>query len=261
MVLPGLVAVQLGSAAIVAYVVCSVAVSLIFLCFAEIGSRITRSGGAYAYIEEAFGPFAGFVASILFWFGWSVLADAAITAAMMETIAIAVPILRETIPRALFIISLFTCLAVVNIMGVRSGVKLFVFNTIAKLVPLLVLLVAGLFVINIDNLTISEWPSVHNVGVASLILFYVFAGAESGLNASGEIKDPSTTVPRGMLFGLLGILLLYVGLQTVAQGVLGDELANNTQAPLAAAATKIFGELGGPDAPDRRRRFNVCHNQ
>ncbi len=131
-VLPGLVAVQLGSAAIVAYVVCSVAVSLIFLCFAEIGSRITRSGGAYAYIEEAFGPFAGFVASILFWFGWSVLADAAITAAMMETIAIAVPILRETIPRALFIISLFTCLAVVNIMGVRSGVKLFVFNTIAS---------------------------------------------------------------------------------------------------------------------------------
>ncbi len=47
-----------------------------------------------------------------------------------------------------------------------------------------------------------------------------------------------------MLFGLLGILLLYVGLQTVAQGVLGDELANNTQAPLADAATKIFGELG-----------------
>ena len=90
-VLPGVIAAQLGPAAITAYLVCSVAVALIFLCFAEIGSRITRSGGAYAYIEEAFGPFAGFVASMLFWFGWSALADAAITVAMVETMAIAFP--------------------------------------------------------------------------------------------------------------------------------------------------------------------------
>ena len=64
--LPGRVAAELGSAAIIAYLVCSVVLSLIFLCFAEVGSRVSRSGGAYAYIEEAFGPFAGFVASILF---------------------------------------------------------------------------------------------------------------------------------------------------------------------------------------------------
>ncbi len=63
--LPGLVAVELGSAAIVAYLICSVTVALVFLCFAEVGSRVSRSGGAYAYIEEAFGPFAGFIASIL----------------------------------------------------------------------------------------------------------------------------------------------------------------------------------------------------
>jgi amino acid transporter len=243
-VLPGLVAVQLGSAAIVAYLVCSLAVSLVFLCFAEIGSRVTRSGGAYAYIEEAFGPFAGFIASILFWFGWSVLSDAAITVAMVETIAIAFPILAETIPRALFIIGLYTFLAIINIIGVRSGVKLFVFNTIAKLVPLLLLLVVGLFAIEIDYLIISEWPSVQNIGAGAIILFFAFAGAESGLNASGEIENPSKTVPRGMLFGLLGIFLLYVGLQTVAQGVLGAELANNTEAPLAAAAIKVFGEWG-----------------
>ena len=131
-VLPGLIAVQLGSAAIVAYLICSIAVALVFLCFAEIGTRVTRSGGAYAYIEEAFGPFAGFVASILLWFGWNVLSNAAIAVAMVDAIAIAFPILNEPGPRAIFIVSLLGFFTVVNITGVRSGVRLFVINTIVK---------------------------------------------------------------------------------------------------------------------------------
>ena len=94
-VLPGLVAAELGAAAILAYLVCSVAVALVFLCFAEVGGRVTRSGGTYAYLEEAFGPMAGFVASIMFWMGWSVLSDAAITLAMVEALTIPFPVLDQ----------------------------------------------------------------------------------------------------------------------------------------------------------------------
>jgi APA family basic amino acid/polyamine antiporter len=244
-VLPGRIAAELGAAAILAYLVCSVAVALVFLCFAEVGSRITRSGGAYAYIEEAFGPFAGFIASILFWFGYSALADAAITVAMVEVMATAFPVLGESIPRAVFIIALFVFLSVVNIMGVKAGVRLFVFNTLAKLIPLLLLLVSGLFAINIENLAFPEWPSAREIGAGAIMLFFAFTGAECALNASGEIKNPSKTVPMGLLIGIVGLLVLYVGLQTVAQGVLGPELANNTEAPLAAAAIEVFGGWGG----------------
>lgn len=243
-VLPGLIAVQLGSAAIVAYLVCSLTVGLVFLCFAEIGSRVTRSGGAYAYIEEAFGPFAGFIASMLFWFGYAALSDAAITVAMVETMALAFPTLAEPVPRAILIIALFTFLVTVNIMGVKAGVRLIVFNTMAKLVPLMLLLAVGLFAINFENLAITEWPTLPSIGAATVVLFFAFGGAESGLSASGEIKNPSRTVPMGLLVGLTGILALYIGLQTVAQGVLGAELANNTEAPLAAVATAVFGEWG-----------------
>ena len=244
-VLPGLVAAELGSAAILAYLICSVTVALVFLCFAEVGSRVSRSGGVYAYVEDAFGPFAGFIASILFWFGFSALADAAITVVMVDSMAVVFPILGESIPRAVFIIALLTFLAAVNIRGVKAGVRLYVINTVIKLVPLLLLLVAGLFVISIENLAIPEWPSVANIGAGTILLFYAFNGAESALNASGEIKNPAKTVPLGLLLGLSGILLLYVGLQIVAQGVLGPELANNTQAPLVAVAADVFGDWGG----------------
>jgi len=243
-VLPGLIALQLGSAAVVAYLVCSAAVALVFLCFAEIGSRVSRSGGAYAYIEEAFGPFAGFVASLLFWFGWGALGDAAVMVAMVDTISMALPILAAPLPRAAFIIAVFAMLAAVNVMGVRSGIRLIVFNTIAKLIPLLLLLLVGLFAINIEFLVITEWPTPANTGIAALILFFAFAGAESALSPSGEIVNPAKTVPRGLLLGLSGILVLYVGLQAVAQGVLGPELAHNTEAPLAAAAEAVFGSWG-----------------
>jgi amino acid transporter len=131
-----------------------------------------------------------------------------------------------------------------NVRGVKSGVRLFIFNTIVKLVPLLLLLAVGLFAINIENLAIPEWPSAMSVGAGALVLFFAFSGAESALSSSGEIRDPTKTVPRGVLLGLGGILFLYVGLQTVAQGVLGAELANNTEAPLAAVATAVFGEWG-----------------
>jgi len=244
-VLPGRIAAELGPAAILAYLICGLAVALVFLCFAEVGSRVTRSGGTYAYIEEAFGPYAGFVASVLFWFGFSALADAAITVAMVEVMATVFPILGSSIPRALFILGLFLFMALVNIRGARAGMRLVVINTLVKLIPLVLLLVVGLFAINGVNLSISEWPSVGELGAGVIILFFAFGGAEGALSVSGEIKRPSRTVPLGLLYGIGGLLVLYVGLQTVAQGVLGPQLAAETDAPLTAVAVAVFGDWGG----------------
>lgn len=244
-VLPGIVAAQLGSAAIVAYLACAIIVGLVFLCYAEVGGRVSRSGGSYAYIEEAFGPFAGFVASTLLWLGWSVLSDAALAVALTDAVAAHFPALSNGAPRAAFLIALFGFLALVNIVGLKSGVRLVLISTIAKLAPLVLLVVAGLFAINLEHLTISQWPSAHNFGAAALILFFAFAGAETALNSSGEIRDPARTVPRGLLLGMGGIFVLYVALQTVAQGTLGADLASNTEAPLSAVATRVLGGWGG----------------
>ncbi|MCC3861227.1 APC family permease [Pseudemcibacter aquimaris] len=244
-VLPGVVASHLGASAIFAYLICGLAVSMIFLCYAEIGSRVRRSGGSYAYIEDAFGPFAGFIASMLLWFGWAILSDAALLVILTETIILIVPEVDNQIFRILFMTGLIAFLVFTNVRGVESGKKLYIANTIAKVIPLGLLVIFGFFAINFDNLTITEWPSVEQIGASTLILFFAFSGAECALNASGEIEKPEKTVPRGIMLGIGSILMLYLALQTVAQGVLGADLGNNTEAPLSATAEIIFGSWGG----------------
>src|SRR5678816_2520545 len=67
--LPADVAAALGAAAPIAYLVCALAMGLIVLCFAEAGSRVSMTGGPYAYVEVAFGPFVGFLVGALLWVG------------------------------------------------------------------------------------------------------------------------------------------------------------------------------------------------
>ena len=243
-VLPGLVAAQLGPAALIAFLVCAAIVGLVFLCYAEAGCRVTRSGGSYAYVEEAFGPFAGFVTSTLLWLGFSVFSDAALAVALTNALALQLPLLSQTLPRSLFIVVLFGFLAAMNIVGLKSGMRLMIINTIAKLVPLVLLAGVGLFAIQLQNFAITKWPSMQDFGAAALVLFFAFSGAETALNSSGEVRNPAKTIPRGLLLGVSGVFFLYLSLQVVAQGTLGPALASNTEAPLSAAATIVFGAWG-----------------
>ncbi len=70
-------------------------------------------------------------------------------------------------------------------------------------------------------------------------------GTESALNISGEMKNPQRSIPRGIFMGVAGIVIIYLLIQFVAQGVLGNQLAVETDAPLAATAAKLVGVVGG----------------
>src|ERR1051325_7132308 len=67
--MPSGAAAALGAAAPVAYIICAFAMGLIVLCFAEAGSRVSLTGGLYAYVEVAFGPFVGFLVGVMLWAG------------------------------------------------------------------------------------------------------------------------------------------------------------------------------------------------
>ncbi len=242
--LPAVVAGMLGPAAIVAYAVCGVLILLVLGCFAEVGGRVTGSGGAVVYVEEAFGPLAGFLTWVVFALPFSVASDAAIVHVLLDALAGFAPALAGGAARLAGMALLVGVLAAVNVRGVRDGTRLSVAVTVAKLLPLLLLIALGAVAMQWRSLAWSEWPSASRIGAASLVLFFAFMGAESALTPSGEIRDPARTVPRGMLGAALALVLLYAALQATAQGVLGDELARQSDAPLAATAARLAGDAG-----------------
>lgn len=242
--LPGLAAATLGSATALGFAICGLLVVLVFLCFAEAGSRVHQSGGAYAYIEAAFGPFAGFIAANLMWFGLGACVDAALADVLVSTLATMVPALLQPVPRALALIALLGFIAGVNVLGVKTGARLVVVLTVLKLLPLLLLLVLGLPQIDLARIIPASLPSASTLGSGVLLLMFAFIGGESSLSASGELRNPSRTVPLGLLMGVATVVSVYFGLQLVAEGVLGADLALQTTAPLAAVAEQLMGPWG-----------------
>lgn len=243
-VMPATVAGLIGPAGALAYLVCGLAMALVLLCFCELGSTTTRSGGGYAYIEATFGPFAGFLAGTLLWFAFGVLSDAAIAAAFADMLATAWPVLKEPLWRALTLALFFGSLVAINVMGAKLGARFAVSMTIIKLAPLALFVILSLPAVRASSLAIHEVPSLKTFGETALVLFFAFTGAETALAPSGEIRNPRRTVPLGMMLGALGIIGIYLMVHIVAQGVLGPALATNTAAPLVAAAQKSMGEWG-----------------
>jgi APA family basic amino acid/polyamine antiporter len=243
-VLPALVAENLGAAAIVCFFICGLLIFLIALCFAEVGSKVTGSGGTYTYIETAFGPFAGFLANNIFWFGSCVLSDAAMANALSKTLSYFFPVIDSSVFRPVFFLLLFGGLAFINVRGAKQGVRFIVFTTIAKLIPLLLLVAFGTGHITAENLQWKQTLTINNIGTSTLVLFYAFLGIESAVTNSGEFKNPAKIVPLGILGGLSFVLVLYIAIQLITQGILGDRLLTFKDAPLAAVSKILFGNFG-----------------
>ena len=243
-VLPAIVAESLGSASIIAYIFCGLLITAIMLCFAEMGSKLTQSGGAYTYIESSFGKYFGFLTANLFIFGATVMASAAIANALADTLAYLLPVFENKVLRSFFFLMIFSGFAIVNIIGVKRGIGLVKITTIAKLTPLILLVIFGCTKISFENLAWKSMPSINDIGQISIILFFAFQGAENSLSISGEIKNPRKTTPRAILISFVIILLLYMVIQVISQGVLGDDLVGFKKAPLAEVAKRVIGPAG-----------------
>jgi len=244
-VLPAHMAGSLGAAAPLAYLVCAVATALVALCIAEAGSRVPQSGGPYAYVGTALGPYAGYLCGVLLWLGIT-LAMGAVATVFADAVGGLLPGVGGHRLRAVLLIAVIASLAVVNIRGAALGSHVSGIATIAKIVPLIAFVALGLPHVRAENLALGSFPSLSRLGESGLLLMFAFFGMESALQVSGEVRDGARAVPRAIALAVAGVGVLYIAVQLVAQGILGSALAapETAKAPLAAAAVQFAGPTG-----------------
>jgi amino acid transporter len=213
---------------------------LIVLCIADAGSRVSLTGGPYAYVGTAFGPYVGFLSGLLLWM-LGTFATAAVATVFASNVVLLVPGLSGRGMELGLLVAVFAFWSIVNLRRVTLGVRLNSIATVAKLLPLLLVAIGGAFFIQPANLQIPAMPPAADVARTSLLLIFAFAGIEVALVPSGEVRDTARTVPRAIALAMIGITALYIALQVVAQGILGSGLAEATAAPLAEAAGASLG--------------------
>lgn len=231
----------LGQAAPLAYLVCAVLMGLIVVCFAEAGSRVALTGGLYAYVETAFGPLVGFVCGVLLWMGMT-YALSAVAAFFGDAVGALVPALGSGPMRQAVIVAVLGIFAGLNVLGIVAATRFNVAMTIAKLAPLALVILVGLPALKGDRLALTS-TTASDVSRGSVFLIFAFLGIESALVPSGEVKDPSRTMPRAIGIAMVGVVFVYLAIQLVTQSALGGALGAS-KTPVADAAGTLLGGWG-----------------
>ena len=234
---PAALAGSVGAWAPLALLACGIAMGAIVLCCAEAGSRVPSSGGIYAYVDAAFGPLWGFITGMMLWLS-CVLAAAGVAAAFADAIVALWPVGPPAAQRIVLLVGVMALITAVNLRGAALGARFSAIFMIAKLLPLLLFVGIGAFAIDADNLRPSGGIDVTLFGQAMILSVFAFSGMETVLGASGEVSRPERTVPRALILSMAVILLLYVAIQIVAQGLLGDRLPGAAE-PLAQAIGEV----------------------
>lgn len=238
--MPAALSAQVGVAAPLSLLAGALAIIPIALCFAIIGSRTAATGGPYTYVGAVFGPFAGFIAGALMWI-CNVASSAGVAAALSLQVASLLPVFEQPFARAALLLGVYLTIYVLNAFGVKLGARAITTLATLKLTPLVVLVLVGVWFIDPAQIRfgLNELPSWQALGASMVLVMFAYSGMETALIPSGEVRDPARTVPRAAIAAILLVVLLYLGLQIVSQGLLGPALAGSG-VPLADAAGKLW---------------------
>jgi amino acid transporter len=240
--LPSKVFALIGPYSLFAFAACALVVGLIILCFCEVSSRYSATGGPYLYTRDAFGHVAGFEIGWLVWLA-RLSAFAANLNLLVGYLGFFFPKVTIGIPRASIIIFVVVTLTFVNVVGVREAAVTSNIFTIGKLIPIILFIAAGMFFIAPENYSLAVQPTVGNFSKSVLLLVYAFTGFEMAVIPAGEAADPRRNLPRALLIALAVVAVVYVLIQVVCVGTL-PELATSEK-PLADAGSKFLGTAGG----------------
>ncbi len=239
--LPALLILHVGYWSPLAYLVAGAGIAIIALCFAELASQFDAAGGPYLYAREAFGAFAGLQIG---WISWLVRIASAAANANLFVLYLAEfwDGAGETWGRVAVLTVIFALLAGVNYRGVRQGANVSNFFAVAKILPLAVFGLAGLFFLRPEQFGSAGTGGSGDWGQALLLLVFAYGGFEAALIPASEVREPKRNYPFALLAAFSLVVLLYMLIQIVVVGTLPAGVA--TERPLATAASQFLGGGG-----------------
>jgi amino acid transporter len=242
--LPAIVANLLGRYSSLAALIAAAAIGIIMACFAEVSSRFSEAGGPYLYARAAFGRLIGILVG---WFFYLALTTGPAANANLFVIYLAEfwPAVKQPWPRFLILTVLVGLTALINILGVRQSTVASNVFTVAKILPLLVVIIASGLMIAFRPATISP-PTLHGGGSSWLramaLMVFFFGGFESALAPMSEAKNPRRDAAFALFATLIVSAVIYGLVQWVVVEVLGSSATSDR--PLAEVARLSLGNRG-----------------
>ena len=209
---------------------------------------VSKSGGPYMYSKAGFGDFIGFLVAWGYWIAcW--VGNGAIAIAIIGAASFFIPELATnsilSVSLGLALIWIFTW---INARGIKESGKIQLITTIFKILPLLFVIIVGLFFFEFDNFPAFNLTGESNfsaISAVATLTLYAFLGIECATIPAGNIENPDKTIPRATMLGTIIVTILYILGTVVLFGVLPLDILQNSPAPFAEAAKIIGGNYGG----------------
>lgn len=218
------------------------------LVYAELASLRPAAGGQYVYLRDAYGP------AVAFTYGWALLL--VVQSGGMAAVAVTFSrYLLELAPSAfsepVLAVTTLLVLTLINCLGVRSGATTQNTLMVLKLVAIGVLVVAGLALADASKLALRPLldapPSaglLFRFGAAMTPVMFAYGGWQTASFVAGEMKQPGRDLVRGLLFGVGGVVAVYVAVNAVCLATLGPEGLAQTTTPASTVMRTLLGERG-----------------
>jgi basic amino acid/polyamine antiporter, APA family len=218
--------------------------------FAELAARRPHDGGVYAYLRDAYHPLVAFC------YGWTLLlvSQSGGSAAAAMTFAFYLPAItgihlsgvQATIV-AVVVLAFFTA---VNCLGVRESTTTQNTFMVAKIIAIGAVIATGLFAVHaiaVSHTAVvlpSDFNPVVAIGLALVPVMFAYSGWQTSSFMAGEMRDSDQSLPRGMLYGVLGVIALYLGMNAVCLYVLGPAHLAGTNTPASDIVQAVVGPMG-----------------
>jgi APA family basic amino acid/polyamine antiporter len=225
--------------------------------YAELADRMPKVGGQYAYIREAYHPLLGFL------YGWSCLLviHAGGSAAVAVTFAKYCSVFSHgAVPEKFIAVTVVLAFTVVNCLGVRAGGGVQSVFMLLRIVAIALIVACGVRLVfwpigwPPPNAAHTAWLPVLDrplsfdlltvFGATMIPVLFAYGGFQTSNYVAGEIREPRKNLPKALLLGVIGVIVLYVSANFIYVQALSPAGLAATATPASAVMSRALGSLG-----------------